>query len=53
MELHPDKTKIVYCKDKNRKENNEEIQFELLGYASRPRRCINKKSEVTPIFFLQ
>jgi hypothetical protein len=50
LELHPDKTKIVYCKDKNRKENNEEIQFEFLGYAFRPRRCVNKKGEVHPNF---
>lgn len=26
LELHPDKTKIIYCKDKNRQENHEEIQ---------------------------
>lgn len=50
LELHPDKTKIIYCKDKNRKENHEEIQFEFLGYAFRPRRCVNKKDEVHPNF---
>ena len=26
LEIHPDKTKIIYCKDKNRKENHEEIR---------------------------
>ncbi len=37
LELHPTKTKIIYCKDKNRKENHSEIKFDFLGYTYRPR----------------
>jgi RNA-directed DNA polymerase len=37
LELHPDKTKIVYCKDKDRKLNYQNTGFEFLGYAFRKR----------------
>ena len=32
LELHPDKTKIVYCKDKDRKKEYSAIEFDFLGY---------------------
>ena len=35
--LHPQKTKIVYCKDTNRKGGYPVIQFDFLGYTFRPR----------------
>ena len=37
LELHPDKTRIVYCKDANRHDSGEHEQFTLLGYMFRPR----------------
>jgi RNA-directed DNA polymerase len=37
LELHPEKTKVVYCKDTNRKGGYGTIQFDFLGYAFRPR----------------
>jgi len=37
LELHPQKTKIVYCKDDRRKEEFPIVQFSFLGYAFRPR----------------
>jgi len=37
--LHPQKTKIVYCKDTNRKGKYSICQFDFLGYAFRPRRA--------------
>ena len=37
LELHPDKTGIVYCKDSNRNGEHEDIQFDFLGYTFRPR----------------
>ena len=37
LRLHPDKTKIVYCKDSNRREEHEHISFTFLGFAFRPR----------------
>ena len=37
LRLHPDKTKIVYCGDSNRKRKHDCISFTFLGYAFRPR----------------
>ena len=37
LELHPDKTKIVYCKDANRRGNFEHTSFDFLGYTFRTR----------------
>lgn len=42
LELHPDKTKIVYCKDKNRKGNYKNISFNFLGYTFQPRESKSK-----------
>ena len=39
LEIHPDKTKIVYCKDSNRKETHNNIEFTFLGYTYRPRKA--------------
>jgi hypothetical protein len=36
LELHPDKTRIVYCKDADRKRSHEHEQFDFLGYTFRP-----------------
>ena len=33
LELHPDKTRIVYCKDANRHGSHEHERFNFLGYA--------------------
>ena len=35
LELHPSKTKIVYCKDKDRTEEYSSTEFEFLGYIFR------------------
>jgi RNA-directed DNA polymerase len=37
LEMHPTKTKVVYCKDENRKGQYPNIQFDFLGYCFRPR----------------
>jgi len=37
LRLHPDKTKIVYCKDGNRREKHEHTAFTFLGYTFRAR----------------
>ena len=43
LELHPDKTRIVYCKDDDpREDNGQEIKFDFLGYTYRPRRAKNR-----------
>jgi RNA-directed DNA polymerase len=38
LRLHPDKTKIVYCKDSNRRGIFADTEFTFLGYTFRPRR---------------
>lgn len=45
LEIHPEKTKIVYCKDANRKDSHEFESFDFLGYAFRPRLSMNKQGE--------
>ena len=37
LELHPEKTKIVYCKDSNRPGGHENEKFDFLGFTFRPR----------------
>jgi RNA-directed DNA polymerase len=44
LELHPQKTKIVYCRDYRRKGNYPINKFEFLGYAFQPRTTTAKKS---------
>jgi RNA-directed DNA polymerase len=39
LRLHPDKTKIVYCKDSRRRGSYEHMAFTFLGYTFRPRRA--------------
>jgi RNA-directed DNA polymerase len=38
LEMHPTKTKIVYCKDGKRKGKYPNVKFDFLGYCFRPRR---------------
>ncbi len=35
--MHPEKTKIVYCKDANRRGSHEHTSFDFLGYTFRGR----------------
>lgn len=45
LELHPEKTKIVYCKDGYRKEKYDNESFTFLSYTFQPRRCLVGKEE--------
>ena len=45
LELHPEKTKIVYCKDGKRSEDFPCISFDFLGYTFRPRKSKNWRGE--------
>jgi len=40
--LHPDKTRIVHCKDADRGGSFEHTKFTFLGYEFRPRLAKNK-----------
>jgi RNA-directed DNA polymerase len=46
LELHPDKTRIVYCRDIHRQHEYEHIQFEFLGYSFRPRRSKDRHGRI-------
>ena len=42
LELHPVKTKVVYCKDDDRRRRYPNEKFDFLGYTFRPRRSKNR-----------
>jgi RNA-directed DNA polymerase len=46
LELHPQKTKIVYCKDANRRDNHSEQRFDFLGFTFRPRQSMNRSGRL-------
>jgi RNA-directed DNA polymerase len=48
LEIHPDKSCIVYCKDANRQGDFPRISFTFLGYTFRPRRCVDGKGRLHP-----
>ncbi len=39
LELHPEKTKVVYCKDGNKRRRYPHEKFDFLGYGFQPRRA--------------
>ena len=43
LELHPEKTRIVYCKDGKRKGSYERERFDFLGFTFRPRLSKDKR----------
>ena len=45
LELHPDKTKVVYCKDDLRRRTYPNEKFDFLGYTFRPRRSKNREGK--------
>jgi group II intron reverse transcriptase/maturase len=44
LELHPEKTKLVYCRDYRRQENHETVKFDFLGYSFQPRSTMSKRT---------
>jgi RNA-directed DNA polymerase len=50
LEAHPDKTRIVYCRDSNRRQEHESTQFDFLGYGFRPRGARNRRNELFTSF---
>jgi len=50
LELHPEKTKIVHCKDSNRRGNGQHEKFDFLGYTFRPRSSRNKYGQLFTSF---
>ena len=46
LELNPDKTRIVYCKDAHRCGSHEHERFDFLGYTFRPRLARSRSGEL-------
>ena len=46
LELHPKKTKVVYCKDANRREDALIVSFDFLGFTFRPRTSRNRSGKL-------
>jgi group II intron reverse transcriptase/maturase len=44
LEMHSEKTKIVYCKDANRRRKYPNTKFDFLGYCFRPMDMKNRKT---------
>lgn len=45
LEIHSEKTRIIYCKDVNRKEGHENTSFDFLGYTFRTRVARNRNGQ--------
>lgn len=43
LEIHPDKTKIVYCKDYRRNGKHDKVSFDFLGFTFQPRPTRSKR----------
>jgi len=43
LELHPEKTKVVYCQDANRRRDAEHTSFDFLGYTFRARLASSRR----------
>jgi len=46
LELHPEKTRIVYCKDDTRKDEYPNTSFDFLGYTFRVRSCKDRNGRI-------
>jgi beta-galactosidase/beta-glucuronidase len=44
--MHPEKSKIVYCKDSNRRQDHENVSFTFLGFTFRPRAAKNRQGQL-------
>ena len=51
LEMHPDKTRIVYCKDGRRKGKYPNTSFDFLGFTFRPRGVKTKKCKQVLVGF--
>jgi RNA-directed DNA polymerase len=51
LELHPEKTQIVYCKDANRKGKYPNTKFDFLGYTFRGRGARERKTDLLFLSF--
>jgi hypothetical protein len=50
LEMHPDKTRIIYCKGGNRRRDYPNTKFDFLGYCFRARTARNRKGQLFTSF---
>jgi group II intron reverse transcriptase/maturase len=50
LEMHPEKSGIVYCKDSRRRKDYPRISFTFLGYEFRPRRANRRDGKIWTSF---
>jgi group II intron reverse transcriptase/maturase len=50
LELHPEKTRVVYCADANRRGDHVNRRFDFLGYTFKPRWAKNRHGRVFTSF---
>ena len=50
LELHPEKTRVVYCADANRQADHAVRRFDFLGYTFKPRRAMNRSRRLFTSF---
>lgn len=43
LTMHPEKSKIVYCKDSNRTQAHPNVSFTFLGFTFRPRKALSRQ----------
>ena len=46
LAMHPEKSKIVYCKDSNRTQSYPDVHFTFLGFTFKPRKAVSKQKRV-------
>ena len=50
LTMHPEKSKIVYCKDRGRRGVYPQVEFTFLGFTFRPRRAQDKRGSIFTSF---
>jgi len=50
LTMHPEKSKIVYCKDSNRRQAYPHVYFTFLGFTFRPRKALSKTRRIFTSF---
>lgn len=50
LTMHPEKSKIVYCKDSNRTRSYPQVAITFLGFTFRPRKALSKERQVFTSF---
>lgn len=50
LTMHPDKSKVVYCKDSNRTEQHPHVSFTFLSFTFRPRVALSNQGQLFTSF---